>query len=124
MTEQEAKEILNRCPFMSLLTYGGNEYLGIIQNIDDAITTIYDFSKLKSDDQKIEFLSLGEEWWNTSNRMVPINVFLKHDWEIFRPTLRTLNSKEVDIKYGPYLSLKEMALKKSKRRSITLIRRM
>jgi hypothetical protein len=37
--------------------------------------------------------------------------------------LRTMNSKDVEIKMGPYVSLKEMATKRSKRKSITLVRK-
>jgi len=34
-----------------------------------------------------------------------------------------MNSKDVEIKLGPQVSLKEMAMKRSKRRSITLVRK-
>ena len=123
MTSEEIKKILDKCPFMTLLTYGGNEYIGIIQNVDDTITTIYDYGVLKTEEQKVVFLQLAESYWWESNRLVPINVFLKQEWAVFRPTLKTLNSKDVDIKIGPHLSLKEISMRKSKRRSITLIRR-
>lgn len=123
MTETESTALLTQWPFLSIISYGGTEYIGIIQNVDDSITTIYDFNVLKSDEQKIAFLQLAESWWWESNRMVPINVFLKAEWAMFRPTLKTLNSKDVDIKFGPHLSLKEIALRKGKRRSITLVRK-
>jgi len=117
------QKLLDQYPFLSYLTYGGNEYIGIIQNIDDVITSIYDYAVLKTDEQKLAYLELGEQWWWESNRMVPINIFLKADWYQFRPTLKTFNSKDVELKYGPALSLKESAQKRSKRRSITLVRR-
>lgn len=117
------KDLLSRYPFLSLLTYGGNEYVGIIQNLDDSITTIYDYAVLKTDPQKLNFLELGEVWWWESNRMVPINIFLKQDWIQFRGTLKTFVSKDVDLKFGPAISLKENAQKRSKRRSITLVRK-
>lgn len=117
------QKLLDQYPFLSYLTYGGNEYIGIIQNIDDVITSIYDFSVLRTDPQKVLYLELGETWWWESNRMVPINIFLKQDWFQFRPTLKTFNSKDVELKYGPALSLKENAQKRSKRRSITLVRK-
>lgn len=97
--------------------------MGIIQNVDDIITTIYDFSVLKSEDQKCRYLELGEEWWWNSNRLIPINVFLKQDWVEFRPCLKTMNSKDVKIQFGPYVSLKEIAARRSKRRSITLVKK-
>jgi hypothetical protein len=123
MTDDQMKEILGKYPMMSYIVYGGNDYLGIIQNVDDQITTIYDFGVLRTEPQKVMFLELAEAWWWESNRLVPINVFLKTEWSPFRPTLKTLNSKDVEIKFGPHISLKEMALKRSKRRSITLVRR-
>lgn len=115
--------LLDQYPFLSLLTYGGNEYVGVIQNLDDNITTIYDYGLLKTEDQKIVFIELAETWWWESNRMVPINIFLKQDWVQFRSTLKTFMSKDVSLKYGPAVSLKENAQKRSKRRSITLVRR-
>lgn len=121
--EIEYQQLLDQYPFLSFLTYGGNEYIGIIQNIDDIITSIYDFGVIKTSEHRIRYLELAETWWWESNRMIPINIFLKQDWVQFRPTLKTFNSKDVELKYGPALSLKESAQKRSKRRSITLVRR-
>lgn len=121
--EEEYRSLLDRFPFLSYLTYGGGDYIGIIQNHDDVITTIYDYGLLASRDQKTIFLNLAETWWWESNRLIPINIFLKKDWVIFKPCLRTFNSKDVNIKYGPYLSLKEMAQKRTKRKAITLVRK-
>ena len=121
--EIEYQKLLDQYPFLSFLTYGGNEYIGVIQNLDDVITSIYDFSVLKTPEQKLLYLDLAEIWWWESNRMIPINIFLKQDWMPFRPTLKTFNSKDVELKYGPALNLKESAQKRSKRRSITLVRR-
>ena len=121
---EEIKQLLDRYPYLTYLVYGGNEYVGIIQNSDEQITTIYDFASLRTPEQKIKFLQLGDTWWWESNRIIPINVFLKQDWVEFKFCIKTMNSKDVDIRLGPQISLKEMAAKRSKRRSITLVRRM
>lgn len=121
--ENQYQKLLDQYPFLSFITYGGNEYIGIIQNIDDVITSIYDFAVLKTDDDKKSYLELAESWWWESNRMVPINIFLKKDWARFKLCLKTFNSKDVVLKYGPAISLKESAQRRSKRRSITLVRR-
>jgi hypothetical protein len=118
------KQLLTNYPFISYIGYGGNEYIGIIQNVDDILTSVYDFGALKTEDEKTEFLTLGESWWWESNRLIPINVFLRFEWAQFRYCLKTLNSKDVQLKFGPYVSLKEIAAKKSKRRSITLVRKL
>jgi hypothetical protein len=119
----EIKQLLDQYPYLTLLTYGGNEYLGIIQNADEQITTIYDYASLKTAEQKTLFLSLGDTWWWESNRIIPINVFLKAEWSGFKFCVKTMNSKDVEIKVGPQVSLKEMSMKRSKRRSITLVRK-
>ena len=121
--EQTIKDLLDQYPFLSYLTYGGNDYVGVIQNSDEVITTIYDFAALRTAEQKLRFVELADQWWWESNRLVPINVFLKQDWIEFRICLKTFNSKDVIIEHGPYVSLKEIAAKRSKRRSITLVRR-
>lgn len=121
--EDHYKQLLSQYPYLSHITYGGNDYIGIIQNFDEIITTIYDFGLLKDDELKKNFLNLGETWWWESNRLIPINVFLKQDWAVFKVYLRTMNSKDVEIKMGPYVSLKEMSTKRSKRKSITLVRK-
>ena len=121
--QEDIKQLLEQYPFLSYLIYGGNEYIGIIQNYDEQITTLYDFGLLKSIEQKQVFLELGDQWWWESNRIIPINVFLKQDWNIFKFCVRTMNSKDVDIRIGPQTSLKGMNAKRGKRRSITLVRK-
>lgn len=121
--EIDIKALLAQYPYLTYIVYGGNDYVGIVQNADEQITTIYDYGSLKTSEQKTRFLELGEQWWWESNRIIPINVFLKQDWVIFKFCVKTMNSKDVDIKYGPQTSLKEMGSKRSKRRSITLVRK-
>ena len=117
------KKLVAEYPFLSFVTYGGNEYIGIIQNSDDVITTIYDYAALRSIEQKSLFLTLAEQWWWESNRKIPINVFLKQDWLEFKVCIKTFVSKDVVIVHGPHLSLKDIAQKRSKRKSITLVRK-
>ncbi len=124
MDEPDYQQLLKKYPFLTYLVYGGNEYIGVIQNLDEVITTIYDYGALRTLEQKQQFLELAETWWWESNRLIPINVFLKAEWQPFRTVVKTMNSKDVEIKFGPQVSLKEIAAKRSKRRSITLIRKL
>jgi hypothetical protein len=121
--DNDLRQFIKKYPFISYVVYGGNEYVGIIQNVDDFLTTIYDFGSLKTEDEKAFFLQLGETWWWESNRSIPINVFLRTDWQPFRYSLKTMNSRDVEIKFGPFVSLKQIAAKKTKRRSIVLVRK-
>lgn len=123
MTNDFFEKLAEKYPFITLCVYATVEYVGIIQNQDDAITTIYDFGAIQDTDVKRRFLELANVWWWESNRSVPINIFLKSDWDRFRPYLRTFTNKDLEIVHGPVCSLSEMARKKSKRKSITLVRR-
>lgn len=117
-------KLAQKYPFITLCVYASNEYIGIIQNQDDAVTTMYDFGSIQDVDHKRLFLDLANTWWWESNRSIPINIFLKHEWDVFRPYLKTFVNKDLEILHGPVCSLSEMARKKSKRKSITLVRRM
>ena len=111
-------------PFLTVCRYAENEYVGIIQNRDNAITSMYDFGLLESKDAKLLFLELGETWWWESNRSIPINIFLRGDWDVFKPFIRTFNNKSLEILAGPCTSLSQIAHTKRKRKSITLVRKM
>lgn len=122
--EEHYKELLDNYPFISYVTYGGVDYIGVIQNADAVVTTIYDYGVLKTLEQKQRYLEMADQWWWESNRLIPINVFLKHEWYEFKVCIKVLNSKNVEIKYGPHVSLNDINAKKSKRKSITLIRKL
>ena len=124
MVDIDYENLLTNYPFLTYLIYGGNEYIGVIQNVDDIVTTIYDYGLLKNTEQKQLFLKLADSWWWESNRLIPINVFLKKEWAPFKLVVKTMNSKDVDIKFGPHVSLKSIAAKRTKRRSITLVRKL
>ena len=117
------RQLIEKYPFMSYITYGGHGYLGIIQNHNPAITGLYHFDSLVQTEDKKTFLTLGDEWWWQSNRQIPINVFIKEDWRPFRSVLKTFNSKDVAIEFGPCVNLRDIALKRTKKKSITLVRR-
>ena len=122
MTELFTK-IAKKYPFISHMTYGGNEFIGIIQNKGKMITSMYDYSKLSTTEDKQRFLELGDTWWWESNRQIPINIFLKKEWEPFRIILATFNSKDCEILNGSYVSLAEISSKRIKRTNIQLVRR-
>ena len=123
MTNDFIDKLAEKYPFITLCVYASTEYVGIIQNQDDAITTIYDFGAIADADLKRHFLELANVWWWESNRSIPINIFLKGDWDVFRPYLKTFTNKDLEVLHGPICSLSEMGRKKSKRKSITLVRR-
>ena len=117
------KKLSEQYPFITLCVYASNEYVGIIQNQDDLITTIYDFGAIQDLELKKQFVKLANIWWWESNRSIPINIFLKQEWDPFKNYLKTFVNKDLEVLHGPVCSLADMTRKKSKRKSITLVRR-
>ena len=84
---------------------------------------MYNFDLIKSEDDKIEYLKLGESWWWESNQKIPINLFLKKDWSKFYFTLTTLNVKDCEVKFGPQVCMSDLSKTRSKRKNIQLVKR-
>jgi hypothetical protein len=118
------KKLSENHPFITVLSYASQDYVGIMQNRDDNCTTIYDYGSIADIKIKEKFLELGEVWWWESNRQIPINLFLKDDWIIFRPYLRTFNNKNLVVLHGPVISMNEFNKRRTKRKSITLVKRL
>lgn len=117
------KNIEKDFPYISVVTYGGNEYVGIIANQDQYVTSMYIFTLLKSDVEKQRFLELGDTWWWESNRMIPINIFLRTDIVPYNYALMTMNSKDVRVSIGPCVNLNALSVKRVKRKSVQLMRK-
>ena len=118
------KKLTKNHPFITICSYAGQDYVGIVQNRDDVVTTIYDYGAIVDQLLRDKFLELGDIWWWESNRLVPINMFLKEEWIMFKPYIRTFNNKSLTVVHGPICSILELAKRKSKRKSITLVKRM
>ena len=122
-SEDFFKKLEETHPFISVCSHAGQDYVGIIQNRDDLVTTLYDYGSIVTQELKERFLELGDIWWWESNRLIPINLFLKEEWDPFRPYLKTFNNKSLTLIHGPVISMNELAKKRTKRKSITLVKR-
>lgn len=109
-------------PFVSCIKSNDIEYVGIIINFDSYVASIYDMTAIKSELERKSLLKLGEIWWWESNRKIPINIFLKSEMNVFRYAIKTFNSKDVEILFGPVVNLSNIAEKRIKRKSIQLVR--
>lgn len=110
-------------PFISVINHVNQEYVGVIINQDAQVTSLYDYSMIKSDEEKKRFLELGEIWWWESNRQIPINIFLNKEISDFRYIIRNFSTKDVKVVLGPCTSLNDIIIKRIKRKSITLVRK-
>ena len=117
------KDIEENFPFISVVTYGQKEFVGIINNQDNFVTSMYVDTDLMEDAEKKAFMELGEAWWWESNRMIPISIFMRKEMERFRHILTTMNSKDVKVVMGPTVNLNNLSVKRVKRKSVQLIRK-
>ena len=117
------KEIEEKFPFLSVVTYGGQEFIGIVNNQDNLTTTMYVYSDVLTADEKAKLIELGEIWWWESNRMLPINIFLRKEMGFFKHIQRTMNSKDVKVTHGPTVNLDKLTVKRVKRKSVQLLKK-
>ena len=117
------KDIETNFPFISVVQYGGQEYVGIIINQDQYVTSMYVYTDLRSPREQKKLLELGEIWWWESNRLIPINIFLRKEVEPFKYCIMTMNSKDVKVSVGPTVNLNNMSIKRVKRKNVQLIKK-
>lgn len=118
------RKLLEKHPFLSVVRHAQlDEYVCVIQNQDSDITTIYDYGALRTVEQRAKFLELAEVWYWESSRRIPINIFLRDDWAPFKPCARSFITKEVQILAGNSVKLEDLSDRRTKRRTITMVRR-
>jgi len=119
----DTKQVLQeKFPFLTIISHLDKEYLGIVQHADTAFVHMYVMDNTFSDQMKVEFLGCGDTWWWESNRQIPINMFVRDRFYVFKPYLRIFSMKETEILQGPVVNLKELMNKRVKRRTIQLVK--
>ena len=116
------QKLLDEYPFLTVIEYAGKEYLGIVQNIDSHVASVYIYERLNDKKERVNFLALGEEWWWETNRKLPINIALINRWN-FAHCVMSFNVKQLEIVAGPEVRLSNSITKRIKRRSINLVKK-
>ena len=79
----DLEDIQSNYPFLALIKVVKEEYLGIVQNCDQRLISLYNYAVMPQEAKAI-FLEYGRAWWWESNRKLPINIFIGSDFEMFR----------------------------------------
>lgn len=122
--DQQIADILAKFPFLSYGTLLGVPYLGIIQNSDNQLLSMYVMDSIPDEQLRRAFLALGEDWWWNSNRQIPINIYHKDRFRPFRPYLKHFSRKDFELCGGPAVSLHETIARRVRKRQVTLVRKM
>jgi hypothetical protein len=121
---EQIQQILEKFPFLSYGIFDEKEYLGIIQNSDNSLLSMYVLDMMPNEEIRKLFLQYGEEWWWGSNRQIPINIFHKEEFRVFRPFIKHFGRKDFDLQAGHAVSLQETISRRIRKRQITLVRKM
>lgn len=119
------QKVLETFPFLSYGCLQDTHYLGIIQNSDNQLLSMYVLDSIPDGEQRALFLRFGEAWWWGSNRLVPINIFTKDPrFRIYRSYLKHFARKDFNL-LGGYqgVSLQETIARRVRKRQVTLVRR-
>jgi hypothetical protein len=122
MTPETHKLLQEKFPFLTIISYLNQEYIGIMQNGDSQFVSMYILEPTCTQEEKQRFLFCGETWWWESNRTIPINLFLKDKFKPYSRYLKTFAKKDVKIIEGPTINLMDLINKKLKRRTIHLVK--
>lgn len=118
----DLEQIKSTYPFLSLISVIKEEHVGIIQNSDLRVLSIYVYDMIPQP-LKHKFLEFGSNWWWESNRKIPINIFIGKEFYVFRPYLRTYSIKETKIIFGPVMRLSDLSQsKRTRRKTVQLLR--
>lgn len=121
--DEKIAAILEQFPFLSYGTINDNFYLGIVQNCDTQLISIYDINAIPTKELRESFIKQATTWWWESNRQIPINIFLKERFLPFRPFLKHFSRKDFTLIAGPTVSLQETIARRVRKRQIILVRR-
>lgn len=115
--------IIEDFPFLTHIRYQDTEKLCLVLNSDEKVLSYYDLDKITLKEEKAKLLELGDTWWNESNRILPISVFLRDEMKMYKPYIVTINLKDVEVVSGPQTSLLNLVRKRVKKRQITLVKK-
>lgn len=120
---KQYEDLLENFPFLTLASYGMKEYVGIMQNQDNNVISMYIYENIRDTELKKLFLELGSEWWWETNRQIPINIIMGNRFKVFRECLVTFTIKDFEVLAGPSICLRDIMTKRVKRKNVQLVRR-
>lgn len=120
---EKIEKILEKLPFLSYGEMKDKTYIGIIQNSDNQLLSMYVLDLIPDGAMRKSFIRLGDEWWWESNRQIPINIFLKDRFKPFQPYLQHFSRKDFNLISGPSVSLQETIARRVRKRQVTLMRK-
>ena len=124
MSPDEFDKLNKKHPYLTYINFDGEDIIGIVQTIDAQMLSIYAYNYIQTANLKLQFLELGQLWWDDSNHLIPINIFLREEFNVFKDILRCFPVRDVKNLMGPVVNIEETFIKRIKKKKIQLIRHM
>ena len=124
MSPEDFERLNQNHPYLTYVKFLDEELVGIVQNMGTQLLSIYVYNYLTNDNMKSKFLDLGRLWWEDSNHLIPINIFLREEFYLFKSILKCYSKKDIEDIKGPVLSLEDNFQKRIKRKRIQLVRKL
>src|SRR4051812_29441498 len=112
----DIQRILTKFPFLTYGVMNNISYLGVVQNADSQLISVYDLNAIPTKELRQDFLQCADSWWWGSNRQIPINIFLKDRFRFYRTFLKHFSRKDFLILAGPIVSLQETIARRVRKR--------
>lgn len=114
------ENVLKEIPFLAeiKLNKTGEKFIGIILNQTKKYTGMYVINKpdkAMTHEQLMKFIELGNIWWTESNRMLPITLFLKRDFDEYKSFMVNFDNHMIAEIKGHITSLSNITNKRIKR---------
>lgn len=121
--DEKVAVVLEKFPFLSYGEMADTHYLGVIQNSDNQLLSMYVIDAMPDERVRQLFLHYADSWWWESNRQIPIHIFYKERFRVFRPYLRHFSRKDFNLISGPSVSLQDTIARRVRKRQVTLVRK-
>lgn len=123
-----SEEVLQKYPYLTYFetTKFDKKIIGVIQKETSKFLWIYNYDLLDCPDKRKLLMSFAEKWWYESNHELPIEMFIGRPFDVFQDILQGFYLKDIDLDtiIGPRLNLSDSFRKRTKKKTIELVRKM
>jgi hypothetical protein len=102
----------------------GTEIIGVMQKVTAKFVWIYDYDLIEDEDARKRILEYAQKWYYESNMEITIEMFIGRAFDEFTPYLRGFSVKDISEIVGPQVNLGETFRRRTKKRTIHLVREM
>ncbi len=120
------EELETTYPYLTYLETDKNKdtIIGVMQKVTNKYVWIYNYDLIEDDAARKRLLNYAQKWFYESNMEITIEMFIGPKFDEFFPYLKGYALKDVLKIIGPQVNLGETFRKRTKKRTLYLLREM